>query len=45
MANMMRKDKKFPSGRAIDPAPRLFIGGAEVPSKGKPEYGKDFRKN
>ena len=39
-ANMMRKDKKFPSGRAIDPAPKLFIGGAEVPSKGKPDIEK-----
>jgi len=39
-ANMMRKDKKFPSGRAIDPAPKLFIGGAEVPSKGKPNTEK-----
>jgi len=39
-ANMMRKDKKFPSGRAIDPAPKLFIGGAEVPSKGKPSTEK-----
>ena len=39
-ANMMRKDKKFPSGRTIDPAPKLFIGGAEVPSKGKPNTEK-----
>jgi len=39
-ANMMRKDKKFPSGRAIEPAPKLFIGGAEVPSKGKPSTEK-----
>jgi len=39
-ANMMRKDKKFPSGRIIDPAPKLFIGGAEVPSKGKPDIEK-----
>ena len=39
-ANMMRKDKKFPSGRAIDPAPKLFIGGAEVPSKGTPNTEK-----
>ena len=39
-ANMMRKDKKFPSGRAIEPAPKLFIGGAEVPSKGKPNVEK-----
>ena len=27
----MRKEKKFPSGRSIDPSPKLFIGGAEVP--------------
>ena len=40
IANMMRKDKKFPSGRIIDPAPKLFIGGAEVPSKGKPNTEK-----
>ena len=39
-ANMMRKDKKFPSGRAIDPPPKLFIGAAEVPSKGKPNTEK-----
>jgi len=39
-ANMMRKDKKFPSGRTINPAPTLFIGGAEVPSKGKPNIEK-----
>jgi len=39
-ANMMRKDKKFPSGRAIDPPPKLFIGGAEVPSKGNPNTEK-----
>jgi len=43
-ANMMRKDKKFPSGRAIDPPPRLFIGGAEVPSKGKPSTEKILEK-
>ena len=36
----MRKDKKFPSGRTIDPAPKLFIGGAELPSKGKPSTEK-----
>jgi len=23
----MRKEKKFPSGRSIDPSPKLFIGG------------------
>ena len=44
MANMMRKDKKFPSGRTIDPAPKLFIGGAEVPSKGKPNTEKILNK-
>ena len=43
-ANMMRKDKKFPSGRVIDPAPKLFIGGAEVPSKGKPNTEKILSK-
>jgi len=39
-ANMMRKEKKFPSGRIIEPPPKLFIGGAEVPSKGKPNTEK-----
>ena len=39
-ANMMRKEKKFPSGRAIDPSPKLFIGGAEVPTQGKPDPNK-----
>ena len=39
-AEMMRTEKKFPSGRAIDPAPKLFIGGAEVPSKGLPDVKK-----
>jgi len=39
-ANMMRRDKKFPSGRAIEPAPKLFIGGADVTSKGKPNIEK-----
>ena len=40
IANMMRKEKKFPSGRVIDPPPKLFIGGAEVPSQGKPNPEK-----
>ena len=40
---MMRKDKKFPSGRAIEPAPKLFIGGAEVPFKRETKYRKNFR--
>ena len=39
-AEMMRTEKKFPSGRVIDPAPKLFIGGAEVPSKGLPDVNK-----
>ena len=39
-ANLMRKENKLPSGRAIEPPPRLFIGGAEVPSKGKPNIEK-----
>ena len=43
-ANMMRKDKQFPSGRIIDPPPKLFIGGAEVPSKGKPNTKKILNK-
>ena len=43
-ANMMRRDKQFPSGRIIDPPPKLFIGGAEVPSKGKPNTKKILNK-
>ena len=43
-ANMMRKEKKFPSGRTIDPSPKLFIGGAEVPTKGKPNPEKILNK-
>ena len=35
-ANMMRTENKFPSGRKIEPPPSLFIGGAEVPTEGKP---------
>ena len=37
---MMRKEKKFPSGRTIEPSPKLFIGGAEVPTMGKPNPKK-----
>ena len=44
MANMMRKEKKFPSGRSIDPSPKLFIGGAEVPTQGKPNPNKILSK-
>ena len=43
-ANMMRKEKKFPSGRSIDPSPKLFIGGAEVPTQGKPNPEKILNK-
>ncbi len=44
IANMMRKEKKFPSGRVIDPSPKLFIGGAEVPTQGKPNPKKILEK-
>ena len=44
MADMMRKEKKFPSGRSIDPSPKLFIGGAEVPTQGKPNPDKILNK-
>ena len=43
-ANMMRREKKFPSGRTIDPSPKLFIGGAEVPTQGKPNPEKILNK-
>ena len=43
-ANMMRKEKKFPSGRIIEPSPKLFIGGAEVPTSGTPNPDKVLNK-
>ena len=43
-ANIMRKDKKFPSGRKIEPSPNLFIGGAENPTQGKPDTEKILNK-
>ena len=43
-ANIMRKEKKLPSGRVIDPSPKLFIGGAEVPTQGKPNPEKILEK-
>ena len=43
-ANMMRKDKKFPSGRIIDPPPKLFIGSAEMPAQGRPNPDKILNK-
>ena len=43
IAKMMRTEKKFPSGRVIDPSPKLFIGGAEAPTIGKPNPEKIAR--
>ena len=43
-ADMMRREKKLPSGRIIDPSPKLFIGGAEVPTQGKPNTKKILNK-
>ena len=39
-ANIMRSKKTFPSGRLIEPAPKLFIGSAEVPTEQKPNIEK-----
>ena len=44
IAKMMRTEKKFPSGRVIDPSPKLFIGGAEAPTIGKPNPEKILNK-
>ena len=43
-ANMMRKEEKLPSGRILNPPPKLFIGGAEVPTQGKPNPDKILNK-
>ena len=43
-ADMMRREKKFPSGRVIEPPPKLCIGGAEVPTEGKPNPKKILNK-
>ena len=43
-ADMMRREKKFPSGRVIEPPPKLCIGGAEVPTEGKPDPRKILNK-
>ena len=43
-ADMMRRERKFPSGRVIDPAPKIFIGGAEAPTEGKPSPEKILNK-
>ena len=44
IADMMRRKKQFPSGRLIEPSPRLCIGGAEVPTEGKPDPKKILKK-
>ena len=44
IAKMMRTEKKFPSGRVIEPSPKLFIGGAEAPTIGKPNPEKILNK-
>jgi 5,10-methylenetetrahydrofolate reductase len=43
-ADMMRRERKFPSGRLIEPPPKLCIGGAEVPTKEKPNTEKILTK-
>ena len=43
-ANMMRRNKQFPSGREIKPPPKLCIGGAEAPTEGKPSPEKILNK-
>ena len=43
-ADLMRRKGKFPSGRLIEPPPKLFIGGAEVPTEGEPNTEKILNK-
>ena len=43
-ANMMRNERKFPSGRIIEPPPKLCIGSAEVPTTEKPNPEKILNK-
>ena len=43
-AEMMRTKKQFPSGRIIEPAPKLFIGSAEMPTQGKANPEKILNK-
>ena len=43
-ANMMRNERKFPSGRIIEPPPKLCIGSAEVPTTTKPNTEKILNK-
>jgi methylenetetrahydrofolate reductase (NADPH) len=40
-ARRMRDDGMFPSGRAIEPRPLLFIGAADLPSEPKPGWKPD----
>ena len=37
-ARHLRNEGKLPSGRTIDPAPRLFIGAADSPHDPKPDW-------
>ena len=43
-ADLMRRKGKFPSGRLIEPPPKLCIGGAEVPTERKPNTEKILNK-
>ena len=43
-ADMMRRERKFPSGRLIEPPPKLCIGGAEVPTEESPNTEKILNK-
>ncbi|PPR43374.1 MAG: Bifunctional homocysteine S-methyltransferase/5,10-methylenetetrahydrofolate reductase [Alphaproteobacteria bacterium MarineAlpha5_Bin11] len=43
-ANLMRNAEQYPSGRKIDPPPKFFIGGAEVPTAGLPDPKKILQK-
>ena len=40
----MRTKRQFPSGRLIEPSPKFCIGGAEVPTEGKPDPEKILKK-
>ena len=44
IADMMRRKSQFPSGRLIEPPPKLCIGGAEVPTEGKPDPEEILKK-
>ncbi len=37
-ARNMRDEGRYPSGRKIDPPPRLFIGGADAPREPGPDF-------